>query len=275
MNAPNTRTWNIARNALTAAINVPKPAGRWRMSMSNIFNKVTRHGYDQTTQCGPEKYQESDPGGQAQTNAQASAQEDPQRAWKTSGQGKEAKAGPMKKDAGCIYTVGHSTHPIDEFLAMLKSFQIRKLIDVRTIPKSRHNPQFNQESLAVSLGKENIEYRLMPGLGGLRRPLKDSINRGWRNASFRGYADYMQTPAFETNLQALIKEAKKPAAIMCAEAVPWRCHRSLIADALMARGWDVRDIMKADHAAVHKINPMARIGKDKKVYYPDENLTLF
>jgi uncharacterized protein (DUF488 family) len=169
-----------------------------------------------------------------------------------------------------LYTIGHSTHPIDEFIAMLKSFAIEKLIDVRTIPKSRFNPQFNAEALKKALEGEHIGYEHMAGLGGLRHALKDSVNQGWRNASFRGYADYMQTSAFEENLQGLIKEAAKiKVAVMCAEAVPWRCHRSMIADALVARGWSVRHIMKAGQDSGHKLNPMAR-RKNKKLYYPKE-----
>ncbi len=169
-----------------------------------------------------------------------------------------------------IYTIGHSTHPIDEFLGMLKDFKVHRVIDVRTIPKSRFNPQFNQEDLAQSLANEKIDYEHMPGLGGLRHAKKDSINLGWRNASFRGYADYMQTETFENSLQELIKMAqRKTLAIMCAEAVPWRCHRSLIADALILHGMDVRDIMGPQKESVHKMSPMAQIEKGK-IYYPLE-----
>jgi len=173
------------------------------------------------------------------------------------------------KQKSKIYTIGHSTRPLDEFISMLKDFHVRKLIDVRTIPKSRFNPQYNQEDLAKSLAKEKIDYEHMPGLGGLRHAQKDSINKGWRNASFRGYADYLQTESFENALQELIKRArKKTIAIMCAEAVPWRCHRSLIADALLFHGLDVRDIMGAQKESVHKMNPMAKTGRGK-VYYPE------
>ncbi len=135
-----------------------------------------------------------------------------------------------------VSTVGHSTHPIDEFIGILQAHGIRRLVDVRTIPRSRRNPQFNRENLPGSLQSAGIEYHHMPGLGGLRHPRKDSMNTGWRNASFRGYADYMQTPEFGENLDRLIDLASDTAtAIMCAEAVPWRCHRSLISDALAAR----------------------------------------
>ncbi len=145
---------------------------------------------------------------------------------------------------------------------------------MRTIPKSRHNPQYNQESLSLSLKRRRVAYHHRPGLGGLRRPSKDSINTGWRNASFRGYADYMQTPEFAQQLQELIDEASEARlAIMCAEAVPWRCHRSLIADALTARGFEVRHIMKPGGDSIHKINPMARVEK-RRLYYPDLNFNL-
>src|SRR5579863_142232 len=149
------------------------------------------------------------------------------------------KPGPI---AMVVYTVGHSVHPIQEFIHILQAYGIRLLVDVRTIPKSRRNPQFSQENLPGSLQTAGIQYRHLPGLGGLRHPRKDSMNTGWRNASFRGYADYMQTPEFTENLDQLIKlSSDVPTAIMCAEAVPWRCHRSLIADALLAQGIPVLD----------------------------------
>ncbi len=126
---------------------------------------------------------------------------------------------------------------------MLKAHGVEQLVDVRTIPKSRHNPQFNSASLDLSLQDAGVAYLHMPSLGGLRHPRKDSINTGWKNASFRGYADYMQTPAFAESLAKLMELASgKPTAIMCAESVPWRCHRSLIADALTAQGIEVEDI---------------------------------
>src|SRR5580765_1897626 len=129
---------------------------------------------------------------------------------------------------------------------MLAAHGVEQLIDVRTIPKSRRNPQFHQESLAASLEHSHIGYQHIPGLGGLRHARKDSINTGWKNASFRGYADYMQTPAFDESLKKLIEvAADRPTVIMCAEAVPWRCHRSLIADALLARSIPVEHILSA------------------------------
>jgi uncharacterized protein (DUF488 family) len=166
-----------------------------------------------------------------------------------------------------ILTIGHSTHPIEEFLEILAAHGVEQLIDVRTIPKSRRNPQFHQESLAASLERAHIGYRHMLGLGGLRHPRKDSINTAWKNAGFRGYADYMQTPAFENSLRELIDAAHRPTAIMCAEAVPWRCHRSLIADALSARGVAVEHILSKTSRKPHIYTPFARI-EDEKVTYP-------
>jgi uncharacterized protein (DUF488 family) len=172
------------------------------------------------------------------------------------------------KHATLFYTIGHSTHSLEDLAAALESFHIKRLLDVRTIPKSGFNPQFNQETLAQSLSSRGIEYRHIPGLGGLRRPQKNSLNIGWRNASFRGYADYMQSDVFEKNLQEVIKEGQKvPLALMCAEALPWRCHRSLIADALLTQGFEVINIMGAHKGNFHVLNPMARV-RGGKVYYP-------
>jgi uncharacterized protein (DUF488 family) len=159
-----------------------------------------------------------------------------------------------------ISTIGHSTLPIEKFLEMLEAHGIRQLVDVRTIPKSRRNPQFGQDQLAVTLTQHGITYTHMPGLGGLRHARKDSINTGWKNASFRGYADYMQTAAFDENLTKLIELADgAPTVIMCAEAVPWRCHRSLIADALTARGIQVQHILSAASRKSHTYTPFARV----------------
>ncbi len=167
-----------------------------------------------------------------------------------------------------LATIGHSTHPIEDFLHIFQAHGIRLLVDVRTIPKSRRNPQFNSETLAASLHAAGIEYRHLPGLGGLRHPRSDSPNTAWRNASFRGYADYMQTPEFAENLARLIDLASKtPTAIMCAEAVPWRCHRSLIADALMARGIPVTEILSATKSHPHSMTPFARF-EGQQVTYP-------
>ena len=145
-----------------------------------------------------------------------------------------------------IYTVGHSTRTVEEFIGLLKSFGIDLVADIRTVPKSRHNPQFHIDQLAGSLASAGIEYRHLPGLGGLRRATKDSINTGWRNASFRSYADYMSTPPFQAAVAELIAlAAQHVTVIMCAEAVFWRCHRTLVADALLVRGIDVQHIMGA------------------------------
>jgi uncharacterized protein (DUF488 family) len=176
-------------------------------------------------------------------------------------------AAPLKAR---IFTIGHSNRTMAEFLEMLDSRKLKLVIDVRTIPKSRHNPQFGQTRLAASLRRHGIEYRHMAGLGGLRHPRRDSVNKAWRNSSFRGYADYMQTPEFEKNLRRLINLSKrKRLAIMCAEAVPWRCHRSLIADALAALKLPVKDIMSATSIRDHRLTSFARIRRGH-VTYPEE-----
>jgi len=151
---------------------------------------------------------------------------------------------------------------------MLEAHGVKQLVDVRTIPKSRRNPQFGQDQLAAALEQHGIRYIHLPGLGGLRHARKDSINTGWKNSSFRGYADYMQTPAFAESLASLIELADPaPTVIMCAEAVPWRCHRSLIADALAARGIDVEHIFTATSRKPHTYTPFARI-EGESVTYP-------
>jgi len=172
--------------------------------------------------------------------------------------------------------VGHSTHPIEEFLGILQAHGIRQLVDVRTIPRSRRNPQFNRETLPGSLQAAGIAYQHLPALGGLRHARRDSMNTGWRNASFRGFADYMQTPEFRDGLQALIQlAAKASTAIMCAEAVPWRCHRSLIADALVARGFEVREILSATKSQPHQLTSFAQVAGITVTYpAPGANLTL-
>ena len=169
-----------------------------------------------------------------------------------------------------IFTVGHSTHPIDEFIGILKAHGIKKLIDVRTVPKSRHNPQFNADELAASVRASGITYRRMASLGGLRHTTKDSPNGAWRNASFRGYADYMQTEEFDAAVGQLLERGRSSdAAIMCAEAVPWRCHRSLIGDALLVRGAKVLDIMSATSAKAHSLTSFARV-EGRRLWYPPE-----
>jgi uncharacterized protein (DUF488 family) len=157
-----------------------------------------------------------------------------------------------------VFTIGHSTRRIDEFITMMKSYAIELIADVRTIPKSCHNPQFNADAFAIVLNDAGIDYLHMKGLGGLRHAKKDSVNTGWKNAGFRGYADYMQTDEFEANLHKLIEAAKQTrTAIMCAEAVPWRCHRSLIADALAIRGSKVIHIMSKSSVREHTLTPWA------------------
>ncbi|MBV9760590.1 MAG: DUF488 domain-containing protein [Acidobacteriaceae bacterium] len=159
-----------------------------------------------------------------------------------------------------IRTIGHSTRPVEALIEMLQAHRVKRLVDVRTIPKSRHNPQYSQEALAPRLRDSGIAYQHMKALGGLRRPRKDSPNLGWRNDSFRGYADYMQTPEFASALETLIALAlHEPIALMCAEAVPWRCHRSLIADALAARAYPVEHIMSATKSNRHAMTPFCKI----------------
>ncbi len=159
-----------------------------------------------------------------------------------------------RKDA--LWTIGHSTRPIAKFIALLQAHGIRQLVDVRTIPRSWHNPQFNQDQLPESLEPAGIRYLHLPDLGGLRHARRDSVNTAWRNKSFRGFADYMQTPEFEVALNELMRLARsRRTAIMCAEAVPWRCHRSLIADALLVRGFNVEEITSETATRPHTLTP--------------------
>ncbi len=167
-----------------------------------------------------------------------------------------------------IFTIGHSTHPWEEFRDLLCAHGIERVIDVRTVPRSRHNPQFNRQTLSAKLRGAKIGYVHLPKLGGLRRARPDSPNGGWRNASFRGFADYMQTDDFEQGLDRLLKLARgKKCALMCAEAVPWRCHRSLIADALSVRGFRVGHITGAGKPRAHSITPFARV-RGLSITYP-------
>jgi uncharacterized protein (DUF488 family) len=169
-----------------------------------------------------------------------------------------------------VFTIGHSTRDLDEFIALLTENQIRTVADIRTVPKSRHNPQFHIDALSASLPEAGIEYLHLAALGGLREAAKDSVNSGWRNASFRGYADYLQTDAFTAGLEELIAIARdRRTAIMCAEAVPWRCHRSLVADALLVRGIEVRNIMAPGNAPPAHITPFARV-EGSRITYPPE-----
>lgn len=171
-----------------------------------------------------------------------------------------------------VYTIGHSTHPIDEFIRMLTAHDIARLVDVRTVAGSRHNPQFGEQELAASMAGAGIDYQRLTELGGLRHSpaAAASINGAWRNTSFRNYADYMQTPEFAAGIDELIALAEKQTvAIMCAEAVPWRCHRSLIGDALLARGVQVVDIMSATSAQPHTMTRFAEVDGER-VWYPPE-----
>ena len=167
-----------------------------------------------------------------------------------------------------VFTVGHSTRTIEEFVHLLNAHSIQRVIDVRSIPRSRHNPQFNRDQLPAALQRFGITYSHMPGLGGRRHARRDSPNTGWRNLSFRGYADYMETPAFTESLNRCIALAHDDrVALMCAEAVPWRCHRSLIADALLARGIEVRELVSAMQARPYSLTSGARIS-GARVTYP-------
>ncbi len=175
----------------------------------------------------------------------------------------------MAGERSMMLTIGHSTRTSDELIRLLQARGVQRLVDVRTIPRSRYTPQFNLETLPQSLAGAGIGYTHLKGLGGLRRPRADSINTVWRNASFRGYADYMQTPEFEAHLQTLLQLAgAERVAIMCAEAVPWRCHRSLIADALTARRIAVSHIVNDQPHAPHTLTPFASV-TDSHVTYPN------
>jgi uncharacterized protein (DUF488 family) len=171
-----------------------------------------------------------------------------------------------------VLTIGHSTRMLEEFIVLLQAHGATRIVDVRTVPRSRHNPQFNKTLLPSSLEKAGLGYVHLPGLGGLRHAQPDSVNVGWRNASFRGYADYMQTPEFEQSLDELIQLANQERIVlMCAEAVPWRCHRSLIGDALLIRGVRTEDIMSATRRQVHALTPIAKV-RGTTITYPAEDL---
>jgi uncharacterized protein (DUF488 family) len=170
---------------------------------------------------------------------------------------------------GPIFTIGHSTRSLDEFIGLLRAHDVAQLADIRTVPKSQRHPHFAGDALAQTLPRAGIAYRHFPGLGGLRKPKKDSTNSAWRHEGFRGYADYMQTPKFEGALGQLEAWARgAPTAIMCAEAVWWRCHRQLVADALVARGVAVRHIMGAGAARLHILTDFAKLDAEGRVTYP-------
>ena len=177
--------------------------------------------------------------------------------------------GSKSRDAA-VLTIGHSTRTIEEFIGLLQAHGASCVVDVRTVPRSRHNPQFDKTSLPKALKSAGLKYVHMPGLGGLRHALSDSPNMGWRNASFRGFADYMQKPEFKGNLVELIRLAKQDRiALMCAEALPWRCHRSLIADALLVRGIRAEHIMSPTRRQAHTLTPFAKV-RGATVTYPTE-----
>lgn len=178
-------------------------------------------------------------------------------------------AGPGESVPALLYTIGHSTRALEELIDLLRTHGVELLVDVRSIPRSRHTPQFNRETLPAALGEAGIGYTHLAGLGGLRHSRPDSPNTGWKNASFRGYADYMQTAEFEQGITALIRLAEsRRVALMCAEAVPWRCHRSLIADALLVRGYAVDHILGRSDLRRHALTPWARVDGLKLSYPP-------
>ena len=184
------------------------------------------------------------------------------------------KMATKEESSPLVMTIGHSTRTLKKFIGLLQAHAVSQVVDVRTIPRSRHNPQFNKDSLPGELKKAGLGYVHLPGLGGLRHAKLNSLNVGWLNASFRGYADYMQTPEFETSLEELIQLAKREQiVIMCAEAVPWRCHRSLIADALLVRRIRTEDIMSPTRRQVHTLTPFAKV-RGTMITYPAEKLQL-
>jgi len=167
-----------------------------------------------------------------------------------------------------IWTIGHSDRSLETFLDLLRHHAVTMVVDVRKMPRSRHNPQFNEDTLPGVLDDAGLRYVHMPGLGGLRRPRPDSPNMGWRNTSFRAYADYMLTPEFEQSIQSLLEQAAdQSAALMCAEAVPWRCHRSLIADALVVRGVSVAHILGPTQIQTHVLRSWASV-EGTTITYP-------
>ena len=177
---------------------------------------------------------------------------------------------PSKAQKQTIFTIGHSTRTFDQFLELLQAHGIERVIDIRTIPRSHRNPQYSLDTLGPALEAVGINYVHLKELGGLRRPKPDSKNVGWRNASFRGYADYMATSEFEIALLRAIELSQvEPSVLMCAEAVPWRCHRSLVADALTARKFAVKHIMSANIANEHELTPFAQ-ARAERVTYPSE-----
>lgn len=176
----------------------------------------------------------------------------------------------MPDSAAAIFTIGHSSRPWNEFLALLQRYEIELLCDVRTAPGSRKHPQYSRAALELALTEAGIGYEYCRELGGFRKAREDSLNSGWRNASFRGYADYMQTEEFTASIDRLVETAKaRTTAIMCAEAVYWRCHRSLIADALTVRNISVRHILSLNQASPHRITRFAHVTRYDITYPPE------
>jgi uncharacterized protein (DUF488 family) len=168
-----------------------------------------------------------------------------------------------------VFTIGHSTRPVSLFVSILQPLGIDLVVDIRTVPRSRHNPQFNKETLPDSLAQFGIGYLHVAGLGGLRKAHPESLNRGWRNSSFRGFADYMETDEFKSNLKELIElSADHNLVLMCAETLPWRCHRSLVADALLMRGVKVRHILKEGVYQEHRLTSWAQV-QGMEITYPE------
>lgn len=172
-----------------------------------------------------------------------------------------------------LFTIGHSNRPLNEFLDLLRQADVKQLVDVRSVPRSLHNPQFNGEALARSLPTAAIAYRHAPGLGGFRRPRPDSLNAGWEHPSFRGYADHMASAEFGAALEQLQREGlERPTCVMCAEAPWWRCHRRLISDALVARGWRVSHLGLGATPTEHELTPFAVVN-DAGIIYPPARQT--
>ena len=171
------------------------------------------------------------------------------------------------EDTSVIYTIGHSTHPAEQFLALLRAHEVRQVADIRTVPKSRRHPQFNSDALDAFLHAHGIAYRHFPFLGGLRKPRPDSVNSGWRHPSFRGYADHMASEEFSAGLEALLEFSRAGrTTVMCAEAVWWQCHRQLLADALLARSVPVRHILTAGDAKPHRLSEFAQVSEGRITY---------
>jgi len=183
--------------------------------------------------------------------------------------------GENARSKATVFTVGHSTLPLQRFLEIFEAHGIELVADVRTVPRSRHNPQFDREVLPGSLRQEGIDYVHLSGLGGFRKPTGEATNDGWRNSAFRGYADYMQTAAFEQELAGMIELATdRTAALMCSEALPWRCHRSLIADALSTRGHSVVHLMGGGGVHPHRLTSFAVVDGERLTYPAAQALDL-